>query len=43
MALSELQFSLERTANLPITDISLLQRRKVLKLAYINGTDLLRI
>ncbi|KAG2639683.1 hypothetical protein PVAP13_2KG028664 [Panicum virgatum] len=41
MALSELQFSLERTANLPITDISLLQRRKVLKLAYINGTDLL--
>ncbi|RLN35470.1 hypothetical protein C2845_PM03G19220 [Panicum miliaceum] len=40
-ALSELQFSLERTANLTITDISLLQRRKVLKLAYINGADLL--
>ncbi|GJN10403.1 hypothetical protein PR202_ga28493 [Eleusine coracana subsp. coracana] len=40
MAVSELEFVLERTAKLPITDLSLLRRRKMFKLAYAEGTDL---
>ncbi|KAL6647136.1 hypothetical protein ACP70R_014573 [Stipagrostis hirtigluma subsp. patula] len=41
MALSRLEFALERTGKMPITYVSLLRRRKVLKQAYIEGTDLL--
>ncbi|CAL5089831.1 unnamed protein product [Urochloa decumbens] len=41
MALAELEFALERSAKLPITDVSLLNRRKVFKGAYIEGVDLL--
>ncbi|RCV09337.1 hypothetical protein SETIT_2G019400v2 [Setaria italica] len=41
MALSELEFALERSAKLPITDVSLLCRRKVLKHAYVEGRNLL--
>nr|CAB3455592.1 unnamed protein product [Digitaria exilis] len=41
MALSELEFALERTAKLPITEATLLRRRKVLKHGYIEGMDLL--
>lgn len=42
MAVSELEFVLERTAKLPITDMSLLRRRKIFKLAYVEGVDLLK-
>ncbi|KAL6880278.1 hypothetical protein ACP4OV_011843 [Aristida adscensionis] len=42
MALSHLEFALERTGKMPITYISLLRRRKVLKHAYIEGTDILK-
>jgi hypothetical protein len=41
MAVSDLEFVLERTAKLPITDLSLLHRRKIFKLAYAEGKDLL--
>ncbi|XP_062186388.1 uncharacterized protein LOC133889976 [Phragmites australis] len=41
MALSQLEFALERTGKLPITYISLLRRMKMFKSAYIEGTDLL--
>ncbi|KAL6880276.1 hypothetical protein ACP4OV_011841 [Aristida adscensionis] len=41
MALSQLEFSLERTRKMPITYVSLLRRRKVLKCAYFEGMDLL--
>ncbi|XP_072148122.1 uncharacterized protein [Setaria viridis] len=41
MALSELEFALERTAKLPITEASLLRRRKLLKRGYVEGIDLL--
>ncbi|GJN24387.1 hypothetical protein PR202_gb12125 [Eleusine coracana subsp. coracana] len=43
MAVSELEFVLERIAKLPITDLSLLCRRKIFKLAYDEGTDLLNM
>jgi hypothetical protein len=42
MALSELEFALERTAKLPITEASLLRRRKLLKRGYVEGIDLLK-
>ncbi|XP_062186554.1 uncharacterized protein LOC133890123 [Phragmites australis] len=41
MALSQLEFALERTGKLPITYISLLRRRKVIERAYNEGTSLL--
>ncbi|KXG23738.1 hypothetical protein SORBI_3008G133900 [Sorghum bicolor] len=41
MAVSQLEFALERTGKLPITDVSLLDQRKMFKLAYVEGTDLL--
>ncbi|CAN6202907.1 unnamed protein product [Urochloa humidicola] len=41
MALSRLEFVLERTGKMPITYVSLLRRRKMFKSAYIEGTDLL--
>jgi len=41
MALSQLEFALERTGELPITYVSLLRRMKMLKRAYAEGTDLL--
>ncbi|CAL5091670.1 unnamed protein product [Urochloa decumbens] len=41
MALSRLEFVLERTAKMPITYVSLLRRRKMFERAYIEGTDLL--
>ncbi|CAN6170753.1 unnamed protein product [Urochloa humidicola] len=41
MALYRLEFVLETTAKLPITHVSLLRRRKMLKSAYVEGTDLL--
>ncbi|TVU40819.1 hypothetical protein EJB05_14298, partial [Eragrostis curvula] len=41
IAVSELEFALERTGKLPITDLSLLHRRKMFKRAYIEGTGLL--
>ncbi|KAL6880273.1 hypothetical protein ACP4OV_011838 [Aristida adscensionis] len=41
MALSQLEFALERTRKMPITYVSLLRRRKVLKCAYLEGTYLL--
>lgn len=41
MALSELEFALEISAKLPITDVSLLRRRKVFKHAYVEATYLL--
>ncbi|KAL6880269.1 hypothetical protein ACP4OV_011834 [Aristida adscensionis] len=41
MALSQLEFALERTGKLPITYVSLLRRRKLIKQAYIDGTCLL--
>ena len=40
MALSELEFALEISAKLPITDVSLLRHRKVFKHAYIEATHL---
>ncbi|CAN6181068.1 unnamed protein product [Urochloa humidicola] len=41
MALSELEFALERTAKPPITETSLLHHMKVLKRGYVEGMDLL--
>ncbi|CAL5077081.1 unnamed protein product [Urochloa decumbens] len=41
MALSELEFALERSVKLPVTDVSLICRRKVLKHAYAEGRNLL--
>nr|CAB3456745.1 unnamed protein product [Digitaria exilis] len=41
MAVSELAFALERTAKLPVTDVSLLHRRKMIRRAYLEGTELL--
>ncbi|KAL6880267.1 hypothetical protein ACP4OV_011832 [Aristida adscensionis] len=41
MALSQLEFSLERTGKMPITYVSLLRRRKLIKQAYIDGTNIL--
>ncbi|GJN24385.1 hypothetical protein PR202_gb12123 [Eleusine coracana subsp. coracana] len=41
LALIELEFVLERTGKLPITDFSLLQRRKMFQRTYMEGTDLL--
>ncbi|KAF8653488.1 hypothetical protein HU200_062237 [Digitaria exilis] len=41
MAVSELEFALERTAKLPVTDVSLLHRRKMISRAYLEGTELL--
>jgi len=41
MALHHLEFALERTAKMPITYVSLLRRRKMLKSAYMEGADLL--
>jgi hypothetical protein len=41
MAVSQLEFALERTGKLPITDVSLLDQRKMFKLAFIEGTSLL--
>ncbi|CAL5078078.1 unnamed protein product [Urochloa decumbens] len=41
MALSRLEFVLERTGKMPITYVSLLRRRKMFVRAYIEGTDLL--
>ncbi|TKV96215.1 hypothetical protein SEVIR_9G415500v4 [Setaria viridis] len=41
MALSQLEFALERTAKMPITHVSLLRRIKMLKSAHAEGTALL--
>ena len=41
MALSRLEFALERTGKMPITHVSLLRRRKIIRRAYVEGTDLL--
>ncbi|CAL4930877.1 unnamed protein product [Urochloa decumbens] len=41
MALSRLEFALERTARMPITHVSLLRRVKMLKSAHAEGTALL--
>ncbi|KAF8713978.1 hypothetical protein HU200_027966 [Digitaria exilis] len=41
MALAEMEFALERSVKLPITDVSLLHRRKVIKHAYLEATNLL--
>ena len=41
MALAELEFALERSVKLPIRDISLLHRRKVIKHAYTEAANLL--
>ncbi|TVU02809.1 hypothetical protein EJB05_51656, partial [Eragrostis curvula] len=41
MALSQMEFALERAGKLPITYVSLLRRMKVLKRAYLQGTDML--
>ncbi|KAK3126497.1 hypothetical protein QOZ80_7AG0557500 [Eleusine coracana subsp. coracana] len=41
MALSELEFTLERSAKLPITDVALLRRRKLFKRAYEEASDVL--
>ena len=41
MALSRLEFALERTGKMPITYVSLLRRRKIIKRAYVEGTELL--
>ncbi|KAJ1287577.1 hypothetical protein BS78_02G020700 [Paspalum vaginatum] len=40
MALSELEFALERSAKVPITDMSLLRRKKVFRHAYAEGLNL---
>lgn len=42
MALSRLEFALEGTGKMPITYVSLLRRWKIIKRAYIEGTDLLK-
>ena len=41
MALAELEFALERSVKLPITDSSLLHRRKVINHAYTEAANLL--
>ncbi|CAD6221539.1 unnamed protein product [Miscanthus lutarioriparius] len=41
MAVSQLEFALERTAKLPVMELSLLHRRKMIKRAYLEGTELL--
>ncbi|CAN6170754.1 unnamed protein product [Urochloa humidicola] len=41
MAVSEMEFALERTLKLPVTDVSLLHRRKMIRRAYLEGTQLL--
>lgn len=41
MALSQLEFALERARKLPITYVSLLRRMKMLERAHLQGTDLL--
>ncbi|WVZ61693.1 hypothetical protein U9M48_011526 [Paspalum notatum var. saurae] len=41
MAVSELELALERSVKLPITDVSLLQRRKMIKCAYVQAMELL--
>ncbi|CAN6202909.1 unnamed protein product [Urochloa humidicola] len=41
MAVSEMEFALERTAKLPVTDVSLLHRRKMIRRAYLEGKELL--
>lgn len=41
MAANELELALERSAKLPITDVSLLQRRKMIKCAYLEAAQLL--
>ncbi|GJN10406.1 hypothetical protein PR202_ga28496 [Eleusine coracana subsp. coracana] len=41
MAHSELELALERTGKLPITDVSLLRRRKILKRAFEECSDVL--
>jgi hypothetical protein len=41
MALAQLDFALERAGKLPVTYVSLLRRMKMLKRAYLQGTDLL--
>jgi phosphoenolpyruvate synthase/pyruvate phosphate dikinase len=41
MAVSQLEFALERTAKLPVTELSLLHRRKMIKRAYLEATELL--
>ncbi|WVZ61712.1 hypothetical protein U9M48_011542 [Paspalum notatum var. saurae] len=41
MAINDLELALERSANLPITDVSLLQRRKMINCAYVEATELL--
>ena len=40
-ALSRLEFALERTGKMTITYVSLLRRRKIIKRAYVKGTELL--
>ncbi|WVZ61694.1 hypothetical protein U9M48_011527 [Paspalum notatum var. saurae] len=41
MAVSELELALERSIKLPITDVSLLQRRQMIKCAYVQARELL--
>jgi len=41
MAVSELEFALERAMELPIRHLSLLQRRKMIKRAYVEAMELL--
>ncbi|WVZ61695.1 hypothetical protein U9M48_011528 [Paspalum notatum var. saurae] len=41
MAVNDLEFALERSKKLPITNVSLLQRRKMIKCAYIEAMELL--
>ncbi|CAL5078080.1 unnamed protein product [Urochloa decumbens] len=41
MAVSEMEFALERTMKLPVTDVSLLHRRKMIRRAYLEGIELL--
>ncbi|WVZ83900.1 hypothetical protein U9M48_030995 [Paspalum notatum var. saurae] len=38
VAVSQLEFALERTAKLPVTEPSLLHRRKMIRRAYLDGT-----
>ncbi|XP_066393148.1 uncharacterized protein [Miscanthus floridulus] len=42
MAANELELALERSAKLPITDVSLLQRRKMIKRGYVEAMELLK-
>lgn len=41
MAASELELALERSTKLPITDVSLLQRRKMIERGYDEAMELL--